>query len=97
MTSLIDLFFAHQVLGTMIGGAVWNAFVGSLAAPTKDSSAYYVFLFKFCNTLAFNFARAKSTSIENSPNFQDAVNRYLAQQPSTNPAANPNAGPTLQS
>jgi hypothetical protein len=92
MTSVINLFFSHQVLGTMVLAAVWNAYVGSLSAPTKDSSPYYVFLFKFSNALAFNFARAKSTSIENSPNFEDAVKRYVAQQ-----GAGPNGGSTLQS
>ena len=80
MNALIDLFLAHQVWGTIAAGALWNAFVGSLDAPTKDSGQGYTFLFKFCNTLAFNFQRASSTSIENSPNFKDAVERYLAAQ-----------------
>jgi hypothetical protein len=80
MQTLIDLFMQHQVIGTAAFGAIWNAFVGSLDAPTKDSGPFYKFAFKFCNTVAFNFQRASSTSIENSPNFKDAVERYLAAQ-----------------
>ena len=83
MNALIDLFMAHQVWGTLVLSAIWNAFVGSLSAPTKDSGQGYIFLFKFSNALAFNFKRAGSTSIEDSPNFKDAVNRYLAANATT--------------
>jgi hypothetical protein len=80
MQRLLDLVMAHQVLAVLALGVVWNTFVGALDAPTKASSPYYVFIFKFSNSLAMNFQRARSTSIENSPNFDDAVKRYLAQQ-----------------
>lgn len=80
MQSLISWFMAHQILGTMAAGAIWNSYVGSLDAPTAKSSPYYRFLFKFSNALAFNFQRARSTSIENSPNFEAAVKKYVAEQ-----------------
>ena len=86
MNALGNLIAGHQVWAVLAAGAVWNAFVGSLAAPTKDSKPFYVFLFKFANALAFNFQRARSTSIENSPNFQDAVAKYLASQADAAPA-----------
>ena len=89
MDALIYLITAHQILATAVVGAIWNAFVGSLSAPTKDSSPQYIFMFKFANTLAFNFQRASSTSIENSPNFKDAVARYLEAQAQGEPPAPP--------
>lgn len=63
---------------TALAGAVWSAFVSSLPAPTAQSTAKYQFWFKFFNTLAANFARAKSTAVENSPNFAAAVNAQNA-------------------
>lgn len=73
MTKIINLFLQHQVLGTFILSTVWTAVISSLEAPTKDSGPFYVFLFKFLNSLAGNIKRAQSTAIEKSPNFLDAV------------------------
>jgi hypothetical protein len=70
---------------TLVCGAVWSAFVSSLPAPTAQSTPKYQFWFKFFNTLAANLARAKSTAVENSPNFQDAVNKINKQQPEEKP------------
>lgn len=70
---------------TALAGAVWSAFVSSLPAPTATSTAKYQFWFKFFNTLAANFARAKSTAVENSPNFQEAINKANAQSPVEKP------------
>jgi hypothetical protein len=78
MKTLIDLVMAHQVSALLALGVIWNSFVDSLDAPTKNSSASYIFMFKFSNTLALNFKRARSTSIEQSPNFEDAAKKYLA-------------------
>lgn len=67
------------------GVAVWifnnivTVLVSSLPAPTKDSSAKYVYWFKVANTIIGNLARAKSTALELSPNFQDALNKALEQ------------------
>lgn len=80
MNQLIQLFHQHEVLATTIGLALWNAYVGSLDAPTKESGPGYVFLFRFSNALAMNFHRAAGTSIENSPNFVAAAENYMAEQ-----------------
>lgn len=77
MNQLVQLFQAHEVWGTLALTTLWTAFVGSLDAPTKDSGPFYVFVFKFCNSLAGNFKRAQSTAIENSPNFQAAVQAQM--------------------
>jgi hypothetical protein len=80
MKTLIELVMAHQVTALFLLGVIWNSYVDSLDAPTKNSSASYVFLFKFSNFVALNFKRSRSTSIENSPNFKDAVALHLAAQ-----------------
>lgn len=76
--AVTNLISAHPVQATLAAKAVWDAIVGALAAPTKDSSTLYVFFFKLLNGLAFNFHRANSTAIESSPNFMPAVERYIA-------------------
>jgi hypothetical protein len=81
MQSIINYFSnhpTHLVALTLGLNAVWSAFVGALPAPAATSGNGYVFFFKFMNTLAFNFHRAASTSIENSPNFLPAVEKYAA-------------------
>ena len=74
---MTELFKLHPtlipVILTWLSNNVVTAFISSLPAPTKDSSQNYIFWFKFCNTLAGNFQRAKSTALEQSPNFHDAV------------------------
>jgi hypothetical protein len=52
---------------------VITALVSSLPAPTRDSSIKYQYWFKAANTIIGNVQRAKSTAIEQSPNFQAAV------------------------
>jgi hypothetical protein len=61
--------------GFILFGAwyVYSAFVSSLPAPRAQSTQFYIFTFKFFNTLAGNLSRAKSTTLENSPNFSPAV------------------------
>lgn len=51
----------------------FNAFVGSLRAPTSTSSQVYVSFFAIVNALAANFGRM-FPKVESSPNFQPAVN-----------------------
>jgi hypothetical protein len=53
---------------------VYCLFVGSLRAPTKDSSQAYVSFFAVVNGLAANLGRM-FPSVEKSPNFQDAVKK----------------------
>jgi len=79
MSQVWAFIVAHQVLCTIIVGVVWSSLISSLDAPTATSSPSYRFWFKFLNALAANFARAKSTAVENSPNFQAAVDIQTTQ------------------
>ena len=57
----------------------FSAYAGSLRTPTKDDSQTYVSYFAVIQSLAFNFQRIKP-QVENSPNWDDAVKKYLEQQ-----------------
>lgn len=72
----------HQVIATAVVGYIWAALIGALPAPTATSSTTYQFAFKFLNLLAANISRS-TAKVENSPNFQAAVNIQtdLAGQP----------------
>lgn len=63
----------------IIVGATWifTVLVTSLPAPTKDSSTKYVYWFKVLNALAGAIHRAESTTLEHSPNFQNAMQVYF--------------------
>jgi hypothetical protein len=74
LNQIISFVTAHQVLSTFIVTSVWSSFISALPAPQVTSSQLYNFFFKFANFLAFNLSRASSTHVENSPNFQAAVN-----------------------
>ena len=74
MTTIWQFLNDHQVLCTLTAGYVWSAFISALPAPQATSSILYQFWFKFLNVLAANIARASSTKVESSPNFQNAVN-----------------------
>lgn len=67
--------FAAICTGTgQVAQWTWNSFIGALPAPTATSSPKYKFWFKFLNLFAANLERAKGPKVEESPNFQDAVN-----------------------
>ena len=57
----------------LLSYVIYNAFVGSLKAPTATSSQAYISVFAILNAIAANFGRI-SPKVENSPNFQPAVN-----------------------
>jgi hypothetical protein len=64
----IAMWFFNNVITVM---------VSALPAPTKDNSQKYVFFFKVTNTLVGNVARAHSTAIELSPNWQAAIEKHI--------------------
>jgi hypothetical protein len=74
MSTIWQFLVDHQVLCTVVAGYTWSSFISALPAPQATSSAMYQFWFKFLNVLAANISRAKSTQVESSPNFQQAVN-----------------------
>jgi hypothetical protein len=50
------------------------ALVGGMPAPTATSGIAYKWAFSSLNIFAANFARAAGPKVENSPNFQAALN-----------------------
>jgi hypothetical protein len=87
MKLLIQLFQQHPYWATLVSTWFMNnvvtAFVSAFPAPTKDSSTAYLVWFKFTNTLIGNIMRAKNSSLEGSPNWQDAVVKATGQVPPT--------------
>ena len=73
------LIHYHPAVVALFCYYVSSSAISSLPAPSKDSKPFYVWFFRFANTLAANIARAYSTALEKSPNFEDAVK--AAQQP----------------
>ena len=66
-------FLFHTEAGHDIMAAIVVTAVGSLQAPTKTSSAFYIWFFKFSNSITLQFFRAFYSNVERSPNFTDAV------------------------
>jgi hypothetical protein len=66
-------FLLHSELAHFVMAGIALTAISSLEAPTKDSSPTYRFMFRFLNALALQFKRM-FPKIEDSPNFQDAVN-----------------------
>lgn len=86
---LLDLFHQHpygaSIVSTWLFNNVISVMIGSLPAPTKDSSVKYVYWFKVANTIIGNVKRAQSTALENSPNWKDAVEKHLESQQNGSP------------
>lgn len=80
LTTHHSFYEAHKVAIWLGGYYVLSAFTGSLPAPTAKSGMFYQFFFKFCNTLGANIARAYSTTLEHSPNFESAVDKLKQQE-----------------
>lgn len=64
---------ASYTLYWLLGYYVTSAAISAMPSPTAASKPFYVWFFKFSNTLGANIARAYSTAVEKSPNFQAAV------------------------
>ncbi len=78
MTSVWNFLVAHQTSVTLAAYYLFGALVGGMPAPTKDSGTAYRWAFSTLNILASNISRAKSTTVENSPNWTDAVQQHVA-------------------
>jgi hypothetical protein len=69
----------HFLGGTEVGHFILymtgSAAIGSMPAPTATSSQFYLWAFRFLNTMASNLTRAFNTKVERSPNFADAVQK----------------------
>ena len=83
LKQLVQLFNSHPYIVSAVGTWLFNnvvtVMVSSLPAPTKDSSIRYVYWFKVLNSVTGNLKRAQSTRLEDSPNWNDAVNAHVQQ------------------
>ena len=68
-----NLITQHPTISAVIGYYVVSAAIGAMPAPQAGDSRWYLFLFKFLNTLGGNLTRAFNTAVESSPNFGGAV------------------------
>lgn len=64
---------------------IFSAYASSLRAPTAQSSQSYVSWFAIVNRVAGNLARIDPPKVEDSPNFEAAVEAYLKKQPPGKP------------
>jgi hypothetical protein len=83
ITGIYNFVLLHPFLTLVICGC-YVAAVGQLTAPTKDSPTWYRMAFAVANFLSLQFQRM-SPKVENSPNFEPAVNlqQQMAGQPQT--------------
>lgn len=81
----VSAFLFHSELGHFILYFAFIAFVGGMPAPSANSGIPYRWAFGTLNAFAANFMRAMGPKIENSPNFQAALNtqQALSGQPAT--------------
>lgn len=63
MHSIVVFFQAHPTSSTLVTYYVLSAAIGSLPAPRPDSGMFFVWFFKFSNTLAGNLSRAFSAKL----------------------------------
>lgn len=82
MHSAYELWVHHSAIVALIVYYVISAAISSLPSPTAKSGMFYLWFFKFSNTIAANLARAYSSAVERSPNF-DAAAKLQADQSRT--------------
>lgn len=85
-----------SIIGTWILNNIVTVMVTSLPAPTKDSSQSYIYWFKVLNTIIGNIQRARSTTLENSPNWEDAIAKHDASGQATKGAVTEGTKNTYQ-
>jgi hypothetical protein len=97
---MIAWILRHPAFASIIGTWVFNniitVLVSSLPAPTKDSKPSYVYWFKVANTIIGNVARANSTALEKSPNWEAAVNAHIAKLAATGQIGSVNLNSAIQ-
>jgi hypothetical protein len=73
------IFSLVSIAATWIFNNIITVMVSELPAPTKDSTAKYSYWFSVLNKIVGNWQRAKSTRLENSPNWKAAVDAHVQQ------------------
>jgi len=77
MNAIWAFLQAHPTSSILVSYYVLSAAIGSLPAPQADSHMFYVWFFKFSNTLGGNLTRAFGSKIEASPNFLPAAQKAV--------------------
>jgi len=77
MNSAIEFLQAHPTSSTLVAYYLASAFIGALPAPRSQASQFYLFIYKFANTLGGNLTRAFATKVEASPNWQPAIQKVV--------------------
>ena len=72
---------AHPTAFSLAGYYIFGALVGGMPAPTATSGTAYRWVFGSLNILASNISRASNTAVEGSPNWQDAVKKFVGTEP----------------
>ena len=65
------------IIATWLFNNVVTVMVTNLPAPTKDSTAKYKYWFVVANKICGCLKRAEDSVIEDSPNWQDAADKYV--------------------
>jgi|HubBroStandDraft_2_1064218.scaffolds.fasta_scaffold33186_1 hypothetical protein len=65
------------IIATWLFNNVVTVMVTNLPAPTKDSTTKYKYWFIVANKIVGNLKRAEDSVIEDSPNWQDAADKYV--------------------
>ncbi len=63
MNWFIQLYTNHPTVAPLVSYMLFSAAVGAMPAPLSGSGLFYIWLFKFLNTFASNFARAFSSKL----------------------------------
>lgn len=71
--------WAVAITSFVTGGIqfLFSVLVGALEAPTAQSSSKYRYWFKVANTIVGNLKRANPPRVEDSPNFEAALNKAI--------------------
>lgn len=77
----MNWIFRHPYISGAVATWIFNnivtVLVSSLPAPTANSSGKYIYWFKASNSIIGNLARASSTALEKSPNWEAAVSAHI--------------------
>jgi hypothetical protein len=76
MHELLQILLHNEFAHFLLSGASY-AFINGMPAPTKDSGVAYCWAFRSLHIWNWNWSRAKLPQIEDSPNFQDALDLQM--------------------
>lgn len=75
MITIWKFLLLHSTMAALAAYYVVSSAVSSMSAPSASSGNFYRWFFSFANTLAANISRARSTTLEGSPNWDAAMKK----------------------